>query len=281
MRSSPRDALVGLSVVELLLATAGFVVPLAVLVAYAFGASDYLTFDVAVTGTVDSFRKLFSDVYRPVLARSFGLAAATVVGSVAIGTPAALAISRLAPRTARLVLLAVIAPAFVSFTVRVHAWSNLLGADGAVERVTGARWLFEPTGVALGMLGVYLPLYVMPVVLALGRVDVHIRESAADLGARRLAVTRTVVLPLARSGIITGMVLVGVLALGEYIVPTVLGGGKVLLLGNVLADQAGGRDQPLGGAVAVVVLAASAVGAGIARSATRASERATRSARRV
>jgi ABC-type spermidine/putrescine transport system permease subunit I len=275
MRSSRRDPLVGLGGAELALAVLGFVVPVGLLVAYAFGESDYLTFDVSVTGTLDPFRKLFSDVYRPVLLRSLGLSVATVLGSIMIGTPAALAISRLPPRCARITLLAVIAPAFVSFAVRVHAWSNLLGSEGAVEWLTGSRWLFRPEGVAVGMLGVYLPLYVLPVVLALERIDDRVRESAADLGARRLAITRSVVLPLARSGIVTGAVLVGVLAIGEYIVPAVLGGGKVLLLGNVLADQAGGRDQPLGGAIALVVLTTSALGAILVRWASRASARAT------
>ncbi len=265
MRSSRRDRLVGLSAAELVLAALGFVVPLGLLVAYAFGESDYLTFDVAITGSLDSFRKLFSDVYRPVITRSLTLAAVTVAGCVAIGTPAALAISRCSPRVARGLTLAIVAPAFVSFAVRVHAWSNLLGHEGVVERLTGADLLFDPRGVAIGMLGSYVPLYILPVVVALGRVEAETVDAAADLGARRSTTTRTVVLPLARSGIVTGAVLVGVLAIGEYIIPTVLGGGKVLLLGNLLADQAGGRDQPVGGAIALLILCVVVVGACIAR----------------
>jgi ABC-type spermidine/putrescine transport system permease subunit I len=264
-RGDGRDLLLPLTLPELVLAIAGFLAPLALLVAYSFGEADFLTFDVAITGTIDSFRKLFSPTYRPVLVRSALLSAVTVAACTVIGTPAALAISRLPPRQARAILLAVIAPAFVSFAVRVHAWSNLLSSEGLVEQLSGRTLLFTPAGVALGMIGTYIPLFILPVVLALGRIELGVVEAAADLGAPPWRRTWTVVLPLARTGIVTGAVLVGVLAIGEYIVPTVLGGGRVLLLGNLLNDQAGGRDQPLGGAIAVVILTTMALGAALSR----------------
>ena len=243
----------------------GFLAPLAILIAYSFGDSDFLTFDVSVTGTVDPYRKLFSVVYRPVLLRSFAISMFTVLACIAIGTPAALAVSRMRRGWSRVALGAVIAPSFVSFTVRVHGWSNLLGNRGVVAALTGQTLLFKPTGVALSMLGIYLPLYVLPVVIALDRIDQDVVDAAADLGAPRFRTTRRVVLPIAKAGIITGSVLVGVLAIGEYIVPAVIGGGKVLLLGNLLNDQAGGRDQPLGGAIAVLILMTMAIGAAVAR----------------
>lgn len=262
LRSDPlrSRAIAGLAAFEWVLVAAGFVVPLAVLVAYAFGSSDYITFDVSITGTLDPLRKLFGDTYRPVLVRSAVLSVVTVCACVIVGTPAALAIDRMSPRRSRAVLIAVVAPAFVSFVVRVHAWSNLLGEDGLVKSLVGSRLLFRPAGVALGMFGTYVPLYVLPVCLALGRVDPAVVDAAADLGATRWRATRTVVLPLARSGIVTGALLVGVLAIGEYIVPEVLGGRRVLLLGNLLNDQAAGRDQPLGGAIALVILTVLAAG---------------------
>jgi ABC-type sugar transport system permease subunit len=157
-RGDGRDLLLPLTLPELVLAIAGFLAPLALLVAYSFGEADFLTFDVAITGTIDSFRKLFSPTYRPVLVRSALLSAVTVAACTVIGTPAALAISRLPPRQARAILLAVIAPAFVSFAVRVHAWSNLLSSEGLVEQLSGRTLLFTPAGVALGMIGTYIPL---------------------------------------------------------------------------------------------------------------------------
>jgi spermidine/putrescine transport system permease protein len=86
-------------------------------------------------------------------------------------------------------------------------------------------------------------------------------EASADLGARHLRQLFTVTLPLALPGIVTGAVLVGVLAVGEFIVPAVLGGGKVLLLGNILAERGAGRDQPLGGAITTFMLTTFMVGA--------------------
>ena len=259
------DRLLGLAGMELALVVAGFLVPLTILIAYAFGRSDPLTFDVTVIGTLDPFRKLFSETYRPVVVRSLTLAMITVVACVGVGTPAALALSRLPERRSRMILLAVVAPAFVSFTVRIHGWSNLLSSEGVIAQLTGTSLLFRPAGVAVGMFATYLPLYILPVALALGRVDEQLCDAAADLGAPPGRATRTVVLPLARPGIVAGAVLVGVLAIGEYIVPTVLGGGRVLLLGNLLNDQAGGRDQPLGGAIAVVILSLALLGGLVAR----------------
>lgn len=87
------------------------------------------------------------------------------------------------------------------------------------------------------------------------RIGASVTDAAADMGARPFAVLWTVVLPLALPGIVTGSILAAILALGEFLIPTVLGGGKVLLLGTLLAEQAGGRNKPLGGAIAATLIA--------------------------
>jgi ABC-type spermidine/putrescine transport system permease subunit I len=149
---------------------------------------------------------------------------------------------------------AVVAPSFVSFTVRIFAWRGLLGAGGPVAAITGETLLFRPPAVLIGMSTAYLPLYVLPAFVALSRVRGSLIEASADLGARRWRQTRTVVLPLAAPGLITGAALVGVLAVGEFLVPAVLGGNKVLLLGSILADRGASRGQPLAGAIVVLML---------------------------
>jgi ABC-type spermidine/putrescine transport system permease subunit I len=243
------------AVPDVALAIAAILVPLGVLVAYSFGRSDSLTQEVSVVGTLDPYRTLLGDLYRPVVARSVGLAALTVAMSVAIGTPAALALSRLSATAQRRLLTAVMLPTFVSFTVRVFAWQGLLGTGGPLESITGTSWLYTRTGVALVMGASYLPLYVLPAYVALTRVPRSVLDAGADLGAKPWRLTRTVTLPLARSGLVTGAVLVGVLATGEFIIPTVIGGGKVLLIGKVLSERGAGRDKPLGGAIVVLLLA--------------------------
>lgn len=230
--------------------------PVALLVVYAFGRSSAITQEVTIHGTIDSFRKLFGPLYRPVLLRSVGLSVATVALCVGIGTPAALAITRLSTRWQGRVVLGLLFPSFVSFTVRIFAWQGVLGGDGPVHALTGHAWLYTPTAVLVGMVATYVPLYVLPAYVAMARVGAPLLDAAADLGARRLRQTATVVLPLAAPGLMAGAVIVGVLSLGEFVVPSVLGGGKVLLIGEVLYERGATRDQPLGGAIVATMLIA-------------------------
>lgn len=228
--------------------------PIGFMVSRAFGRANPITLDVELTGTIDSFRTLMSDTYRPVVLRSLTLAAATVGLCVTIGTPAALALSRLEGRRRELGIIAVLFPSFVSFTVRIFAWQGVLATGGPVELLTGAQLLYRTPAVLVGMITAYVPLYILPAYVALARVPRSLIDASADLGARHIRQMLTVTLPLAVTGIVTGCVLVGVLAVGEFIVPTVLGGGKVLLLGNILAERGAGRDQPLGGAITALML---------------------------
>jgi ABC-type spermidine/putrescine transport system permease subunit I len=264
MRSSRRDRpstlkLGPLGVPDVALAAIVCIVPIIALVVISVGETDPITLDTEITGTLDAYRSLLGPLYRPVIARSYGLAAAAVVLCVAVGTPAALAISRLGDRTQRFALVALLAPSFVSFTVRIFAWRGLLGASGPVAAATGETLLFRPPAVLVGMVTAYLPLYAVPVVVALSRVQPDLIDAAADLGARRWRQTWAVVLPLAAPGIVTGAALVAVLGVGEFLVPAVLGGNKVLLLGSILADRGAGRGQPLAGAIVTLMLTTFAV----------------------
>lgn len=231
-----------------------FLVPITFMLYRSFGRSDPITLDVQVTGTIQSYRTLWSPTYRPVLMRSLVLSGLTVAMCVLLGTPAALALSRISLRRRQLMLLLVMLPSFVSFTVRIFAWQGILATGGPIQALTGARLLFSPQGVFIGMITAYVPLFVLPAYVALSRVPTSLIEASADLGARHWRQMASVTLPLAATGIATGAVLVGVLSAGEFIVPRVLGGGKVLLLGNILSERGAGREQPLGGAITASML---------------------------
>jgi ABC-type spermidine/putrescine transport system permease subunit I len=228
--------------------------PIGFMVVRSLGTSNPITLDVELKGTIDSYRTLLSPLYRPVLMRSLSLAGLTVTMCLLIGVPAALALSRLPDRKRAIALIAVLLPSFVSFTVRIFAWQGVLATGGPVETLTGAQLLYRPPAVLIGMITAYVPLFILPAYVALSRVPPSVLDASADLGAHPLRQTWSVTLPMAVPGIVTGAVLVGVLAVGEFIVPTVLGGGKVLLLGNILAERGAGRDQPLGGAITVFML---------------------------
>lgn len=238
-------------------------VPLAFMVARSLGEANPVTLDVEVTGSVQSYRTLFGSLYRPVIVRSLTLAVLNVGLCLLIGIPAALALSRFVGRARTRSLVAVMLPSFVSFTVRIFSWQGVLATGGPVESVTGWQLLYRPPAVLIGMITAYVPLFILPAYVALSRVPRALTDAAADLGASRRQQLLNVTLPLALPGIVTGAVAVGVLSVGEFVVPALLGGGKVLLLGNILNERGAGRDQPLGGAITVTMLAMFAV-AGLA-----------------
>jgi ABC-type spermidine/putrescine transport system permease subunit I len=248
-----------LAVADWLLVGLLFLTPIVFMLYRSFGRANPITLDVEVVGTLQSYRSLWSPIYRPVLLRSLVLSGLTVAMCVVIGTPAALALSRLGGQRRQRVLLLVMLPSFVSFTVRIFAWQGILAKGGPIESLTGARLLFSPQGVFIGMITAYVPLFVLPAYVALSRVPNALIEASADLGAKHWRQMISVTLPLAAVGLATGAVLVAVLSAGEFIVPRVLGGGKVLLLGNILSERGAGRDQPLGGAITAFMLVAFAV----------------------
>ena len=243
-----------LAIADWVLMVAVCLVPIGFMVARSFGRVNAITLDVEMSGTIEAYRTLFSPTYRPVVVRSLTLAGLTVLLCVVVGLPAALAMSRLGPRARTWALVAVMMPSFVSFSVRIFAWQGVLATGGPVESITGLQLLYRPPAVLIGMITAYVPLFILPTFSALSRVPREALEAASDLYAPPRRQLMTVTLPLALPGIVTGAVLVGVLSIGEFIVPAVLGGGKVLLLGNILAERGAGRDQPLGGAITVTML---------------------------
>ena len=245
---------------DLLVAALFFVVPLGVLVAFSFGEENTYTFDVAVTGTVDRYREALGTPYLETLGKSLVLGVITSLACLIVAFPTALALTRLKGRTRLLMLFAVMFPFVVSFTVRTYAWLGILRTGGPVAELTDSLFghpivlAYKPAGIAVGMIHGYLALAILPLYAALDRIPDSVLDAADDLGARPFRRLRTVIVPMAIPGVIAALALVGILAIGEFTVPAILGGGKTLLIGNVLAEQAGGANQPLGGAIAVVLL---------------------------
>ncbi len=198
-----RSRLGSLVIPDWLLVVFVCLIPVGYMVVLSFGRSNPITLDVELTGTIEPYRTLLSDVYRPVLLRSLGLAASTVATCLLIGTPAALALSRLGGRSRTLMLVAVMLPSFVSFTVRIFAWQGVLATGGPVESLTGAQLLYRPPAVLLGMIGAYVPLFILPTYVALARVPRSLIEASADLGRRHWRQLGNIVLPLALPGLAT------------------------------------------------------------------------------
>jgi ABC-type spermidine/putrescine transport system permease subunit I len=229
-----------------------FMVPLVLLIAYSFGQIDIITFNVHWGWTLSSYSQVFQSLYLGAIERSLLLSTGATLACLAVGFPVAYYISLQRGRRQLVLLLAIIVPFWTSFLVRTYAMTNLLG----YHWLGGGALLYTPIAVALGIFYSYLPLMILPLYVALERIDPSLREAAADLGAGGFRRLRRIILPLALPGVIAGCILVGVPSTGEYVIPTILGGGKVLMYGNVVADQFQTTgDYPFGSALAVSLMA--------------------------
>jgi spermidine/putrescine transport system permease protein len=240
-----------------------FLVPIGFLLAYSFGQIDIISFKVHWGWTLGNYGDVFDPLYLRTIGRSLLLALAGTVGALILGFPMAYYISLQSGRRQLLLLLAVMVPFWTSFLVRTYAMTNLLAKGGPVDTVWGwlggdpLNVLYTPWAVGLGILYSYLPLMILPLYVALERIDPAVREAAADLGATGWRTLRRVVIPLARPGILAGCILVGVPATGEYVVPVILGGGKTLMYGNVVAEQFQTvGNYPFGAALSITLMAA-------------------------
>jgi ABC-type spermidine/putrescine transport system permease subunit I len=228
-----------------------FIAPLGLLIAYSVGQIDIITFTVHWGWTLDSYRQVFQSLYLSAIERSLLLSTTATLACLVVGFPVAYYISLQRGRRQLLLLLAIMVPFWTSFLVRTYAMTNLL----EYRALGNGSLLYTPLAVGLGIFYSYLPLMILPLFVALERIDPSLRESAADLGANGIRRLRRVILPLATPGIVAGCILVGVPSTGEYVIPQILGGGKVLMFGNVVADQFQTTgDYPFGAALAVTLM---------------------------
>ncbi len=202
--------------------------------------------------------------YLQIFFRSFWLAALTTALTLAVGFPTALYIALQPPKRRNLLVFLVTVPFWANLLVRTYAWILLLRNNGLVDEVlhglgltTGPlNVLYTPTAILIGLVYSYLPFMVLPIYSSLEKLDLRLVEAAFDLGAdRRRALTR-VIIPLAMPGIVAGCILVFVPGLGAFVTPELLGGGKALMIGNLIQSQFGAaRNWPFGAALAFALLA--------------------------
>ncbi|WP_245000513.1 ABC transporter permease subunit [Marinobacter daepoensis] len=181
-----------------------------------------------------------------------------------IGYPMAYAIARAPKRWQLVFLLLVLLPSWTSFLIRVYAWMGILGNQGLLNSFL--MWLGlidEPLkllntnfSVILGIVYAYLPFMVLPIYTNLVKLDLRLLEAASDLGCRNLTTFWAITLPLSRAGILAGAMLVFIPAVGEFVIPELLGGPDTLMIGKVLWEEFfNNRDWPVASALAMIMLA--------------------------
>ncbi|KHN50894.1 putrescine ABC transporter permease PotH [Pectobacterium fontis] len=202
---------------------------------------------------------LYFDAYL----QSLQVAAVSTLCCLFIGYPLAWAVAHSKPSTRNILLLLVILPSWTSFLIRVYAWMGILKNNGILNNFL--LWLGvidEPLvilhtnlAVYIGVVYSYLPFMVLPIYTALMRLDYSLVEASLDLGARPLRTFFSVIVPLTKGGIIAGSMLVFIPAVGEYVIPELLGGPDSIMIGRILWQEFfNNRDWPVASAVAVVML---------------------------
>ena len=212
--------------------------------------------------TTDNFALILSDpLYRDALGLSLKVAGISTLACLLIGYPMALAIARAPEHWRNTLLLAVMLPFWTGFLMRINAWIGLLQDDGWINTALTAlgfapvRLLYTDTAMYLGIVYTYLPFMVLPLYARLARLDPTLLEAAGDLGAPPWRGFLTVTLPLSLPGVWAGMLLVFIPAVGEYVIPELLGGPQAQLIGRVLwGEFFANRDWPTASALACVLL---------------------------
>jgi putrescine transport system permease protein len=206
------------------------------------------------------FRTLYVDAYL----RSIWYAGCTAVLCLLIGYPFAYFIARSPASLRPALLLMVMLPFWTSFLLRVYAWKGLLADQGVINRLFMALgltsepvpMLYTDISMLVGMTYVYLPFMVLPLYANLVKMDFRLLEAAYDLGATPLRAFWLVTVPLSRAGIIAGFMLVFIPCLGEFVIPSLLGGPENLMIGRVVWDEMfTANDWPRATALAVVMIA--------------------------
>ena len=219
---------------------------------------------LSIYTTFDNYLYLFQDsLYLVTYINSVKLAFISTCFCLMIGYPIAYGIARSPQPTRNILLLMVVVPFWISFLLRVYAWMGILKTKGLLNGFLlwsgiidqPLELLYTDTAVYIGMIYSYLPFMILPLYANLEKLDIRLLEAAADLGARPWKVFKDITFPLSIPGVIAGCLLVFIPAIGEYVIPALLGGADTLMIGRLLFDEFFlYRDWPVASAVAIVLL---------------------------
>ncbi len=235
------------------------VAPLILIVIYAFSNAEGSFTVEHFTGMAD---------YVGIFTRSLGLAAVATVISLLIGYPIAYFISKEKPSTQRFLMMLIMVPMWINFLLRTYAWMSILENTGLLNNFFRSIGLLDllgvdfipmintPGAVVLGMVYNYLPFMIMPIQSVIVKLDKNLIEAAQDLGCHSALVFRKVIFPLSLPGVLSGITMVFVPCVSTFIISDLLGGGKDMLLGDLIQMQfAGTAYNPyLGSAIALVMM---------------------------
>ena len=246
-------------------------IPLLIIVVYSFLEKPSQGTGVKWVFTTENYRDLFIQQkldgtttfdtrYVKVLWTSFTYSLITTVVTLILSVPVAMWIATRDARRRTLLVALVTLPFWISILIRTYGMRQIIADEGPIGKFLGLfniEWsiLYSPPATILGLIYVFLPFMILPIYASAERFDFRLAEAAYDLGAKKMTVVRKIVLPSIRPGIISGVALVFIPALGSFLQSDMLGGGKTNMVANVIANNFGqARNWPFGSALAVLLI---------------------------
>lgn len=272
-----KAAFAALSAAPILWLFAFFIIPLGVVWLYSFGRNVGLT-EIDISGTFANYARALEPLYLEIFGKSVAVAALTTLLCLIIGFPVALAITFATPKWRPWLLLAVMLPFWTNLLIRTYALITVLRTQGYVNKSLEWFWegasvlkvlvglaplasweplplLYNNFAVVLGLVYVHLPFMVLPLYAALDRLDKSLIEASLDLGAGHFRTLTRIVAPLAAPGIISGVIITFVPALGAYLTPDLMGGPDSQMIANVIERQfKRANDWPFGAALSFLLM---------------------------
>ncbi|MCF8554893.1 MAG: ABC transporter permease [Candidatus Nanopelagicales bacterium] len=246
-------------------------VPLLIIVVYSFLEKPSQGTGVKWVFTLENYKALFIQEkldgttaldtrYIKVLWTSFYYSVLTTVVTLVLSIPVAMWIATRDARKRNLLVALVTLPFWISILIRTYGMRQIIADEGPIGKFLGIfniEWsiLYSPPATILGLIYVFLPFMILPIYASAERFDFRLAEAAYDLGAKRMTVVRRIILPSIRPGVISGIALVFIPALGSFLQSDMLGGGKTNMVANVIANNFGqARNWPFGSALAVLLI---------------------------
>lgn len=239
------------------------------------------TWGVVNEFTLDNYRKVFKPVYLNTFRESFQLAILTTIFTLLIGYPFGYLMARLGKRAKRLMMFLVVIPFWTSALMRMYGWIIIFRSNGLLDKILmlfgiskePLKLLYSYPAVLVGMIYALLPFMILSVYSSTDKMDWSLVEAARDLGASKLKAFLTVTVKMTLPGIMSGVVLVFIPSMGLFFIADILGGGKVMLVGNLIQNQLqGGRDWPFAAALAVILMIFTSIMIWLYRKVTRVKE---------
>ncbi len=215
------------------------------------------------TFTIQNYIEVFDQVYINVFLKSILIAGLTTFICILISYPFVLAVSHKKPRTQKILMTLVMVPFLTNSLIRMYGWLVLLRKSGVINQVllgTGViheslSLMYNMSGILIGMTYTLLPFMILPLYSSVSTIDPSLLEAASDLGASKIKTFFKIIVPQTLPGLFNGSLMVFTPALGYFFIVDILGGGKIMILGNLIKNQfLTARNWPFGAAISIVLV---------------------------